>query len=169
NPPDYCHPAMNAQFSNIPRVAVLGGGITGLAAAYRLRELAAAHEIPLETMLLESSGRVGGALETIRNNGYVIEAGADSILSEKPSALRLVKRLGLESDLIGTQERFRRTYVVHKGKLVPIPDGFSLIAPSLLRPILRSPLFSPFGKLRILAEPLIPRRRRSEDESLAEF
>jgi len=160
---------MSASFSKIPRVAVLGGGITGLAAAYRLRELAAAHEIPLETILLESTDRVGGALETIRSDGYVIETGADSILSEKPSALRLVKRLGLEADIIGTQERFRRTYVVHDRKLVEIPDGFSLMAPALLRPVLRSRLFSPFGKLRILAEPLIPRRRRRGDESLAAF
>jgi protoporphyrinogen/coproporphyrinogen III oxidase len=153
----------------IPRVAVLGGGIAGLAAAYRLRELAAAHEIPLETILLESSPQVGGPLETIRTDGYVIETGADSILSEKPAARRLVKRLGLDADVIGTQERFRRTYIVHDGKLVPIPDGFSLIAPVFLRPVFRSKLFSPLGKLRILAEPLIPRRRRREDESLAAF
>jgi oxygen-dependent protoporphyrinogen oxidase len=160
---------MSSQFTKIPRIAVLGGGITGLAAAYRLRELAAAHEIPLETVLLESGARVGGALETIRSGGYVIETGADSILSEKPSALRLVKRLGLEADVIGTQERFRRTYVVHNGRLLPIPDGFALVAPALIRPVLHSELFSPFGKLRILAEPLIPRRRRRDDESLAAF
>lgn len=148
---------------------MLGAGITGLAAAYRLRELAAAHEIPLETIVLESSGRVGGALETIRADGYVIETGADSVLSEKPSALRLVKRLGLESDVIGTRESFRRTYVVRGRRLMPIPDGFSLIAPTLLRPVLKSDLFSPLGKLRILAEPLVPRRRRRDDESLAAF
>jgi protoporphyrinogen/coproporphyrinogen III oxidase len=160
---------MSSQFTTIPRVVVLGGGITGLAAAYRLHELATAHEKPLETMVLESSARVGGALETIRSGGYIIETGADSMLSEKPAALRLVKRLGLEANIIGTQERFRRTYVVHNGKLIPIPDGFSLMAPALLRPVLRSKLFSPLGKLRILAEPLIPRRRRRGDESLAAF
>ena len=157
------------QLSKVPRVAVLGGGITGLAAAYRLRELAAAHEIPLETILLESTDRVGGAIETIREDGYLIETGADSILSEKPTALRLVKRLGIESDVIGTQERFRRSYVVRERKLVQIPDGFSLMAPALFMPVLRSSLFSPLGKLRILAEPLIPRRRRRIDESLAAF
>jgi oxygen-dependent protoporphyrinogen oxidase len=160
---------MNRLFSKIPRVAVLGGGITGLAAAYRLQELATAHEIPLETTLLESGGRVGGALETIRSDGYVIETGADSILSEKLSARRLVKRLGLEPDVIGTQDRFRRTYVVRAGKLVPIPDGFSLMAPALLRPVMRSKLFSLSGKLRILVEPLVPRRLRHGDESLAAF
>src|SRR6516162_4385423 len=145
---------MSSQFTTIPRVVVLGGGITGLAAAYRLQELAAAHEKPLETMVLEGSARVGGALETIRSGGYVIETGADSILSEKPAAMRLVKRLGLEAEVINTQERFRRTYVVHNGRLMPIPDGFSLMAPALLQPVLRSKLFSPFGKLRIIAEPL---------------
>ena len=160
---------MSSQITTIPRVVVLGGGITGLAAAYRLHELAAAHERPLETILLESSARVGGALETIRQGSYLIETGADSMLSEKPSALRLVKRLGLEAEVIGTQERFRRTYVVHNGKLVQIPDGFSLMAPALLRPVLRSRLFSPSGKLRILIEPLIPRRRQRDDESLAAF
>ncbi len=161
--------AMTNQFAKVPRIAVIGGGITGLAAAYRLGELAAAHEIPLETTLLESGARVGGALETIRAGGYVIETGADSILSEKPSALKLAKRLGLEADIIGTQERLRRTYVVHNGRLVPIPDGFYLMAPALLRPVLHSKLFSPLGKLRILAEPLIPRRRSRDDESLARF
>jgi protoporphyrinogen/coproporphyrinogen III oxidase len=160
---------MTSQFGRIPRVAVLGGGVSGLAAAYRLCELASAHEMPLETTLLESSTRVGGALETIRTSDYIIETGADSILMEKPWALKLAKRLGLEGATIGTQERFRRTYVVHDGKLVPIPDGFSLIAPALLRPVLRSKLFSRWGKLRILAEPLIPRRRRCDDESLARF
>lgn len=72
---------MPAQVTKLPRVAVLGGGITGLVAAYRLRELTAANEIPLETILLESSDRVGGALETICDNGYVIENGADAILT----------------------------------------------------------------------------------------
>jgi len=161
--------AMPAQVTKLPRVAVLGGGITGLVAAYRLRELTAANEIPLETILLESSDRVGGALETICDNGYVIENGADAILTEKPAVLRLVKRLGLEDKLITTQERFRRSYVARRGRLVPIPDGFSLIAPTVLGPVIHSELFSPLGKLRILAEPLIPRRRRREDESLAAF
>jgi protoporphyrinogen/coproporphyrinogen III oxidase len=160
---------MATQFATIPRVAVLGGGITGLAAAYRLRELAAAHETPLDTTLFESAARVGGALETIRAVPYVIETGADSILSEKPAGLKLVQRLALESELIGTREHFRRVYVVRKGRLVPIPDGFAMMAPALWGPVLRSPLFSPLGKLRMLAEQVIPRRRSHKDESLASF
>jgi oxygen-dependent protoporphyrinogen oxidase len=95
----------------VRRVAVIGGGITGLAAAFRLREIAAAREIPLEVTLFESGTRIGGALDTIRRDGFVIETGADSFLSEKPAAVKLVERLGLSHELIGTQEQFRKIYV----------------------------------------------------------
>ncbi|MGH7934345.1 MAG: protoporphyrinogen/coproporphyrinogen oxidase, partial [Candidatus Binataceae bacterium] len=131
------------------RVAVLGGGISGLAAAFRLRELAAAHEVPLDVTLFESGDRVGGALDTVHRDGFTLEAGADSFLSEKPAAVRLAERLGLSAELIGTQEQFRRTYVVRAGRLVEIPAGFSLLAPTFLGPLFKSPLFSPWGKFRI--------------------
>jgi oxygen-dependent protoporphyrinogen oxidase len=142
-----------------PRVAVIGGGIAGLAAAHHLRELAAERERPLEVALFEGGERFGGALETIRRDGFVLETGADSFLSEKPAALRLAERLGLARDVIGTQAQFRKTFVVRGGRLVEIPEGFSMIAPSYFGPLLRSPLFSARGKARILLEPLIPRRR----------
>src|SRR5690349_22314986 len=77
--------------------------------------------------------------------------------------------LGLTGELIGTQEQFRKTYVVRAGRLVEIPEGFSLLAPALFGPLLKSRLFSPWGKLRIMMEPLIPRRRDESDESLAAF
>ncbi|MGH8011380.1 MAG: protoporphyrinogen oxidase, partial [Candidatus Binataceae bacterium] len=155
--------------ASVRRVAVLGGGISGLAAGYRLKELAAAHQLALDVALFEADARVGGALHTIRRDGFTIEAGADSFLSEKPAALNLVERLRMTGELVPTQERFRKTYVVRKGRLVEIPDGFSLLAPALLRPVFASPLFSPWGKLRIALEPLIPRRRDGSDESLAAF
>ena len=152
------------------RVAIIGGGITGLAAAFRLRELAdRAHEIPIEIALFERSMRVGGALDTIRRDGFVIETGADSFLSEKPAAAKLAERLGLASELIGTQEQFRKTFVVRGGRLVEIPEGFSLLAPTWFGPLLRSPLFSATGKLRMMIEPMIPRRRATADESLGAF
>lgn len=152
-----------------PRVAIIGGGISGLAAAFRLRELAAAHEIPIDAALFEGGMRLGGALDTIRRDGFVIETGADSFLSEKPAALKLAERLGIASELIGTQEQFRKTFVVRDGRLVEIPEGFSLLAPTWFGTLLRSPLFSAAGKLRILIEPLIPRRRATDDESLGSF
>jgi protoporphyrinogen/coproporphyrinogen III oxidase len=152
-----------------PRVVIIGGGISGLAAAFRLRELAAAHEIPIETALFESGGRVGGALETIRRDGFLMETGADSFLSEKAAAAKLAERLSLAAELIGTQEQFRKTFVVRAGRLVEIPEGFSLIAPTWFGPLIRSPLFSPMGNLRMMIEPFIPRRRTAEDESLGSF
>jgi oxygen-dependent protoporphyrinogen oxidase len=151
------------------RFAIIGGGITGLAAAYRLRELAAAHEIPIEVALFEGSTRVGGALDTVRREGFVIETGADSFLSEKPAAAKLAERLGLASELIGTQEQFRRTFVVRDGRLVEIPEGFSLLAPTWFGPLLKSPLFSTTAKLRMMIEPIIPRRQETGDESLGAF
>lgn len=152
-----------------PHVAIVGGGIAGLAAAYRLRELAAAHETPILTTVLERADRPGGSLSTIRRAGFVIETGADSMLTEKPWGLDLIRRLRLESELIPTREEFRKTYVVRAGRLVEIPAGFMLLAPTRIGPILRSPLFSPLAKLRMGLEVIIPARRGDEDESLGSF
>jgi oxygen-dependent protoporphyrinogen oxidase len=151
------------------RVAVLGGGISGLAAAFRLRELAAAHEFPLEVSLFEQNTRLGGALHTTTRDGFILEAGADSFLSEKPAGLALVDRLGISGELIQTREQFRRTYVIRNGRLMEIPAGFSLLAPTYFAPILRTRILSPWGKLRIMIEPFVPRRRDEADESLAAF
>jgi len=134
-----------------------------------LRELAAAREFPLEVELLERGTRCGGALETIRRDGFVIETGADSFLSEKVAAAELARRLGLGAELISTRAIYRKTFVVRAGRLVEIPAGFSLIAPAHLGPIFRSALFSPIGKLRIAMEPYIAARTSAEDESLDSF
>lgn len=151
------------------RVAIIGGGISGLAAAFRIRELAAARAFPLEAALFEKGPTLGRALATISKDEFVIETGADSFLSEKPWALELAKRLGLEPELIGTDQRFRKTCVVRAGRLVEIPEGFALLAPTSFLPVFTSPLFSITGKLRMALEPLIPARRDGNDESLAAF
>jgi len=151
------------------RIAVIGGGISGLAAAYRLREIAATREIPLHVTLYERGEALGGALRTVRRDGFVMEAGADSFLTEKPWARELAERIGLGAELIPTREEFRKTCVVRCGRLVEIPAGFSLLAPARLGPVFSSPLFTPWAKLRIAMEPLIPSRREAIDESLASF
>jgi oxygen-dependent protoporphyrinogen oxidase len=151
------------------RVAVIGGGIAGLAAAHRLVELSRERKRPLDITLLEAGPRVGGVIRTERTDGFVIEAGPDSFLTERPWALDLCERIGLTSRLIGTRGEHRKTYVVHNGELHGLPDGFLLMAPTQFLPLLRSGLFSWPGKLRMAADLVLPRGPERVDESLAHF
>lgn len=146
------------------RVCVVGGGISGLAAAYRLQQAGA------EVEVLEGSGRVGGLLGSEQIEGSVVETGADSILTEKPWALGLAEEIGLQREIIATRTAQRGAHIVQAGKLQRIPQGFSLIAPTDLSALARSPLLSARGKLRALAELAVPTRPADvEDESLEDF
>jgi oxygen-dependent protoporphyrinogen oxidase len=151
------------------RIVVGGGGIAGLAAAHRLLELRNEQAVDLEILLLEASHRLGGCIATERVGDFLIEAGPDSFISEKPWALRLCERLGLGPSLVSTQAAHQKIYVVRKGKLVPLPEGFFLLAPTQLAPFVRTPLFSWRGKLRMAAELLMPRGDTDVDESLGAF
>lgn len=152
-----------------PSVAVVGGGITGLSAAHRLLELAREQSRSLQVTLLEGSGRYGGLFGTERIRDYVIEHGADSFITNKPSAINLCHRLGLGNDLIPTDDRYRRSLILYRGQPVATPDGFNLLAPSQWWPMLTSPLLSWAGKARVAAELFIPRGKADQDESLGEF
>ncbi|MEY4509435.1 MAG: hypothetical protein RLZZ450_1557 [Pseudomonadota bacterium] len=146
------------------RVCVVGGGISGLAAAYRLQQAGA------EVEVLEGSGRVGGLIGSEQVEGSVVETGADSILTEKPAALRLAEELGLQREIIATRATQRGAHIVQAGKLQRIPQGFSLIAPTDLSALARSPLLSARGKLRAVAELAVPTRDADrDDESLEDF
>src|SRR5262245_61490164 len=98
-----------------PPIVVVGGGAPGLAGAHRLVELGRERQRPPRLTLLEAGRRLGGTIATERTDGFVIEAGPDSFISEKPWALQLCERLGLTSRLVGTRETDRRTFVVHEG------------------------------------------------------
>lgn len=146
-------------------IAVVGGGIAGLAAAHRVRE----RDPACRVTLLEASDRLGGSIATERVQGFLIEAGADSFLTEKPWAMELARRLGLQDRLIRTRDAERRTFVVRDGKLLPLPEGFLMMAPTQLASFLTTGLFSPLGKLRMALDLVLPRRRATDDESLAGF
>jgi oxygen-dependent protoporphyrinogen oxidase len=150
-------------------VAVVGGGISGLAAAHRLTEVAAAAGRPLALTLLEASGRLGGTVHTEGVDGFLLEAGPDSLISEKPWGLALADRLGLGPRLVGTDDRFRRTYVVRRGRLLPVPEGFLLLGPTRPWPVLASPIFSWRGKARMALDLVLPRGPAHRDESLGHF
>jgi oxygen-dependent protoporphyrinogen oxidase len=137
-----------------PRIAVVGGGISGLAAALRISELLPHAQLDL----FEASARLGGVLDTVSHDGFLIERSADNFLTTPPAALDLCRQVDIADQLLETDETRRRAMVVRNGRLLPIPRGFYLMSPRKLWPILTSPLLSPFGKLRLLAEPLIPVR-----------
>lgn len=151
------------------RIVVIGGGIAGLAAAHRLIELRNDQALDLEVLLLEASHRLGGCIATERIDEFIIEAGPDAFISEKPWALRLCERLELGPRLVSTQAAHQKIYIVHNGKLVPLPEGFFLLAPTRLTPFVQTPLFSWRGKLRIAAELFVRRGESNNDESLGAF
>jgi oxygen-dependent protoporphyrinogen oxidase len=151
------------------RIVVIGGGIAGLAAAHRLVELARDGARPVDLVLLEAEGRLGGTIRTEHADGCLLEGGPDSFISEKPWALALAERIGLGPELRRTDDRFRKTYVVRGGRLAPLPEGFLLMAPTRVGPVLRSRVFSWRGKLRLGLDLVRPRRRGDGDESLGSF
>jgi oxygen-dependent protoporphyrinogen oxidase len=152
-----------------PHFIIVGGGIAGLAAAHRLIELSRERELPLRFTLLEASDRIGGVIGTERRGDFLLELGPESFISEKPWALALCRRIGLESELIGTRDEYRATFVVRNGKLEPLPEGFMLLAPTKFGPLLRSRIFSWPGKLRMALDLVLPRAGQKDDESLGSF
>ena len=150
------------------KLVVVGGGITGLAAAHRAVEVARERSTELELTLVEARDRLGGTIATERAGGFLVEGGPDSFLSEKPWALALCRRLGIEHRLVRTDDRFRKVFVWRAGRLHALPDGFQLLAPTKLGPFVRSGLFSWSGKLRMALDLVMP-RGTSDDESLGAF
>lgn len=150
------------------RIVIIGGGITGLTAAYRLRQKS---DCPLT--LIESRDRIGGVIESralkINNHDYMIESGADSFITNKPYALNLASDLGIQSEIVRVNSDGGGALVLKDGVLHRVPDGFVMLAPSKFLPFACSPVISLKGKMRALLEPFLPARRSSEEESLASF
>lgn len=150
------------------RIAIVGGGISGLAAAYTLEESRRAGT-PVEYVLYESSPRLGGVLRTEYIAGCVVEAGPDSFVTEKPWAADLCRSLGLGDQLIGSNDPDRKTYILTSGRLVEMPDGLMFLVPTKVLPTGLSPLFSWKTKLRMTQELFHPPRAVEHDESVADF
>lgn len=150
------------------RVAIIGGGISGLAAAFELEEQRKAG-VELEYTLYESSPRLGGVLRTEKIDGCVIEAGPDSFVTEKPWAADLCRTLGIGDQLIGSNDSDRKTYILTRGRLIEMPDGLMFMVPTKILPTGFSPLFSWKTKLRMTRELFHPPRAVDQDESVADF
>lgn len=147
------------------RVAIVGGGISGLAAAFALEEHRRAGAI--DYTLYESSPQLGGVLRTEHIQGCVVEAGPDSFISEKPWAADLCRTLGLGGQLIGSNDVDRKTYILVRGRLIPMPDGLMFMVPTKILPTGLSPLFSWSTKLRMAREFFHPPHTANGDESVA--
>jgi oxygen-dependent protoporphyrinogen oxidase len=144
---------------------VIGAGISGLAAAHRIFEL----QPQAKVCVFEAKDRAGGILETIRSGDYLIERSADMFTTREPWALDLAKRVGLEHELLNTNESNRKALIVHRGRLHAVPEGFTLMSPTKIWPIASSPLLSWSGKLRMAMEWFVKPRVDGQDESLADF
>jgi len=153
---------------SMKKIYIIGGGIAGLAAAYRIQE-----EIfrgaSLQCTVLEGTHHFGGKIFTQRFDGFLVERGPDSFISQKPWAIELCKKIGLGDRLVGTNPEQTRTFVYTGKRLVTMPDGLSLMIPTKFMPFALSPLFSLRGKIRMGMDLLLPKKSDSADESLASF
>lgn len=148
------------------RVVVIGGGLTGLSAAFYIRKHYREAGVEAQITLVEKSSSMGGMIQTLHRDGFVIEKGPDSFLARKTAMVDLAKELEIDHELVSQNPESKKTYIMQRGKLHPMPAGLVLGIPTELAPFLRSGLVSPQGKLRALMDFFIPPRRSSEDESL---
>lgn len=149
------------------RVVIIGGGITGLATAYYLQKQAIQQNLPFEVKLIEASHRLGGKMQTVVQDGYVIERGPDSFLERKQSALRLVNEVGLADKLVNNSAG--QSFIFANQRLCPMPGGSIMGIPTEVAPFITTQLFSVTGKMRAAADLIIPRSRQKEDQSLGHF
>lgn len=147
------------------RIGIVGGGLSGLAAAFYARRL-----VPnCDVCVVEAGDRVGGTIRSEQIAGYLLEHGADMFATQPPAALQLCQDLGIDGRLISPQSGARGAAIVSSGRLVKIPDGFVLMRPTRLASMITTPLLSVTGKFRLLCEGLIGQRKDTSDESIASF
>jgi oxygen-dependent protoporphyrinogen oxidase len=151
------------------RILIVGGGITGLSAAYYARKAAEKRGLACRIVLVERSGRLGGKIDTMYKDSFVIEKGPDSFLGRKLPIIELTKELGLEGELTGTNPNAKKTYILRRGKLYRLPQGLVLGIPTEVTPFLKTGLISPLGKARAALDLVLPRRKSDTDESLGDF
>lgn len=144
---------------------IVGGGIAGLTTAFYAQRL----DRDLRMTIIEKDHQMGGKITTETPNGFVIEGGPDSFITQKPWGYQLCQDLGIEDQLIGTNDDRRKTYILRRGKLRKMPDGLMLVVPTRFMPFALSPLISPWGKLRMGLDLFIKPRMDDSDESLADF
>jgi len=151
------------------RIAIAGGGICGLSAAYYLERIMAERGEAWEIRLFEESDSLGGVIRTQIRDGFVLDLGPDALFKMKPAAEILAREIGLGDQLVSAIKQELPTMIYSGGRLHPLPEGLELMAPTRVLPLLASGLLTTKGKLRMLMEPFVPARRDGTEESIAEF
>lgn len=151
------------------QVVVVGGGISGLSAAFYLKSALANRHVEADIHIVEKSDLFGGKIRTLHRDGFVIEQGPDSFLARKLPMIELTRDLGLEDELTGTNPKANKTYIVHKGKLHRMPPGLSLGVPTEMKPFFKTGLISPLGKARAAMDLFLPVRKEEGDEAVGQF
>ena len=153
----------------MPKVIIIGGGIAGLAAAVHLKSGAKAYGKTMDVLLLEKNSRIGGKILTEKHDNYLIEGGPDSFLPEKIWSVNLARHLGLEPEMLPSNDQFKGTFIYSRGKLHSLPEGVMLMVPTSFWPMAKSHLITWPGKIRMGMELFVPKRKSRDDESLASF
>jgi len=153
----------------MPKIIIIGGGIAGLAAAVHLKAGAKAYDKTVDVLLLEKNGRIGGKILTEKHDKFLIEGGPDSFLPEKVWSVNLARHLGLEPEMLPSNDQFKGTFIYSDKQLHSLPEGVMLMVPTSFWPMAKSSLITWPGKLRMGMEVFMPKRRVMEDESLASF
>lgn len=151
------------------RIVVIGSGIAGLAAAYRLTRPEFCQGLNPQVLLLERSSRAGGSISTYELEDYTLELGPDMFQTEKPEALNLCLELGMEGEIVPTNDACRRTFIGFENQLHALPEGFQMLAPTQMGPFFNSSLLTMGGKMRMAMDFFIAQKNSDEDESLAQF
>jgi oxygen-dependent protoporphyrinogen oxidase len=153
----------------MPKIIIIGGGIAGLAAAVHLKAGAKAYDKTVDVLLLEKNNRIGGKILTEKIGSYLVEGGPDSFLPEKVWSVNLARQLGLEPEMLPSNDEFKGTFIYSRNKLHSLPEGVMLMVPTSFWPMAKSSLISWPGKMRMGLEIFMPKRKNTDDESLASF
>ena len=151
------------------KFVVIGGGITGLSAAFYTQKLFEERQIPVEITIVEKGQELGGKIRTLYRDGFIIERGPDSFMARKLAMITLTKELGLEEELTATNPQAKTNYILHKGRLHKMPLGLILGVPTEIAPFIKTGLLSPLGKARAAMDLLLPKKKSLTDESLGSF
>jgi protoporphyrinogen/coproporphyrinogen III oxidase len=153
----------------VKRIVVIGSGVAGLAAGYALKEKLQGDK-DVEFLVLEKNSRAGGQIETVLEDGFVLEGGPDCFISDKPWAIEFAGKVGVDEQLVSTNSTASGTYIVKKGKLIRMPEGVMMMIPTKFKPFIGTKLISWPGKIRAAMDIFVPRRKNlDEDEALSSF